>query len=305
MKRSLPKVRCKILVICGGGIFGCIPAHFLGMLPAADQGLEGVNVLSGCSIGGILAAAYATGLPFSHIDHVFQTRAKECFCKRFMAKINPLAVPTYRNDTLDAVIKDMLGDTRMYEVRRTYPGLSLIIPALDLTDDKYLVFDNIRGNHEDVPLRDIAGMTSAAPSYYDAREYEGHCVVDGGLIEVSPLFTTVTTVKRHLRIPFVDMDVLMLGTGRDIDEKPITPKVYNGLGLYGMAKDILVPYATLGNELATREWGENLGLGSFTYFNPIETNGALDDVKLIPSLIEQADTFREDFLRTWKEWLDR
>ena len=298
-------MRYKVLVICGGGIFGCIPAHFLGMLPTDRQGLDGINAISGCSIGGILAAAYAIGLPFCHIDRVFQERAKECFTKRWAARLNPLACPTYRSDTLDAVIREMLGDTRMYEVRRSYPGLSLIVPALDLTADELLVFDNIRGLHEDVPLRDVAAFTSAAPSYFSGREYNGHAVVDGGLIDVSPLHTTVTSIKRNLRVPFLNMDVLMLGTGRDIDEKPLTPKRYNGLGLLGLATDVLVPYATLGNEIATREWGEALGLGSFTYFNPCQTNGRLDDVSLIPSLIEQTEQYRADFLRTWDEWLSR
>lgn len=298
-------MRCKVLVICGGGIFGCIPAHFLGMLPTNAQHMDGVNVLSGCSIGGILAAAYAAGLPFGYVDTVFQARAKECFTKRLAARINPLACPIYRNDTLDSVIGDMLGDVRMYEVRRAYPGLSLIIPALDLTDDKYLVFDNIRGKHEDIPLRDVAGYTSAAPSYFPGREYQGHCVVDGGIIEVAPLLTAVTCIKRNLRVPFLNMDVLMLGTGRDIDDEPLTPRRYDGFGLIGLATDVLAPYATLGNEMSTRYWGENLGLGSFVYFNPCRTNGKLDDVSLIPSLIEQTEQYRDDFLRTWEEWLSR
>ena len=298
-------MRCKILVICGGGIFGCIPAHFLAMLPTNAQNMDGVNVLSGCSIGGILAAAYASGLPFGHIDKVFQSRAKECFTKRLAARLNPLTWPIYRGDKLDKVIGDILGDVRMYEVRRAYPGLALIIPALDLTDDMYLVFDNVRGRHEDIPLRDVAAFTSAAPWYFPGREYQGHCIVDGGLIEVAPLLTTVTGIKHNLRIPFCNMDVLMLGTGRDVDEKPLTPKRYAALSLLGLNTDVMVPYQTLGNEISTRYWGENLGLGSFVYFNPCRTNGKLDDVSLIPSLIEQTEQYRDDFLRTWEEWLSR
>lgn len=298
-------MRCKILVICGGGIFGCIPAHFLSMLPTNAQNLDGVNGLSGCSIGGILAVAYATGLPFGYVDTVFRDRAMECFTKRFAAKINPLAIPRYRTDTIDAVIRDILGDTRMYTVRGVYPDLSLIVPALDLTDDKYLVFENLSGEWEDIPLRDVAGYTSAAPWYFAGRELNGHCVIDGGLIEVDPLITTVCTIKRERRIPFLLMDVLMLGTGRDKDDKPLTPKMYNALAALGLLKDVLVPYETLSNKLATEKCGGELGLGSFVYFNPCETNGKLDDVSLIPSLIEQTERYRDDFLRTWNTWLSR
>lgn len=297
--------RHKILIICGGGIFGCIPAHFLGMLPTNQQTLDGVDALSGCSVGGILAAGYAAGLPFGFVDTVFRDRAKECFTKRLAAKLNPIAIPRYRSDTIDAVIRDMLGDTRMYEVRRAFPGLSLIVPALDLTADKYLVFENLSGEWEDIPLRDVAAYTSAAPWYFAGRDLNGHCVIDGGLIEVDPLMTTVCTIKRELRIPFLAMDVLMLGTGRDVDPDVMTPKKYGALGALGLLTDVLVPYETLSNKLATEKCAADLGLGSFTYFNPLETNGKLDDIGQIPSLIGQTETYRNDFLRTWNEWLSR
>ena len=297
--------RCKVLIIVGGGIFGAIPAHFLGMLPSDKQTMNGIDVISGCSIGGILAAAYAVGQLFGYVDTVFQQRAAECFTKRFNAKINPLACPTYRNDTIDAVLSDMIGDATLGDVRRIFPHLSLIVPALDLTEDKYIVFDNVRGKRDDVKLKAVGGYTSAAPSYFYGRDLGGNCIVDGGLIEVAPLLTATTSIKRHFRTPFCMMDVLMLGTGKDVDQHPLTLKKYNDLGLLGIATDVLVPYATLGNEMATRYWGQNMGYGYFNYFNPCVTNGKLDDVSLIPSLIEQTEKYRSDFLAVWDEWLNR
>lgn len=296
--------RCKIIIIVGGGIFGCIPAHFLGMLPTDWQTLQNVDVISGCSIGGILAAAYSIGQSFGYIDYVFQNRAKDCFTKRFNAKINPLACPTYRNDTIDDVLEEMLGGWTLGDIHRVYPGLSLIVPALDLTNDRYIVFDNIRGKRDGVKLRDVGGYTSAAPSYYAGRDLDGNCIVDGGLIEVAPLLTATTSIKKHFRTPFCLMDVLMLGTGKDVDQHPLTLKKYNDLGLLGIATDVLVPYATLGNEMATRYWGANLGLGYFKYWNPCETNGKLDDVSLIPDCVKQTEQYRDEFLSVWEEWLN-
>ena len=297
--------RYKVLIICGGGIFGCIPARLLAKLPTDRQTLSGVDALSGCSIGGILAAAYAVGQPFRVIDEVFQKRASECFTKRLAAKLNPLAIPIYRTDTIDRVIHDMIGDAWMLDVHKTYPGLSLVIPALDVTDDHYIAFENITGAWERTPLADIAGYTSAAPTYYAGRNMDGHCIVDGGIIEVDPLATATDTIKEYLGIPYMAMDVLMLGTGRDKDKKPLTPERYNGLGYYGMAKDFLVPYATLSNKLATERHGRQAGFGWFEYFNPIETDGKLDDVKQIPALIEEADKYAGTFIRIWDEWLRR
>ena len=108
-----------------------------------------------------------------------------------------------------------------------------------------------------VPLKDVAGYTSAAPSYYAGREFEGNCVIDGGLIEVAPLLTATTEVKHQYGIPFMSMDVLMLGTGRDEIENPLTLKKYNLLDLLGMATKVLRPQATLGNKWR-RVFGENI-----------------------------------------------
>ena len=297
--------RCKILIICGGGVFGAIPAHLLGLLPTNRQTLDGVDVIAGCSIGGILAAAYAVGKPFYLIDAVFQEKAGVCFTKRFNAKINPLACPTYRNDTLDDVLAEMIGEMTLGDVWRVYPKLKVIVPALDLTEDRYVVFENITKKYENVKLKDVGGYTSAAPSYYAGRDLDGHCIIDGGLIEVAPLLTATTEIKRRFGIPFMQMDVLMLGTGRDIAEEPMTLKRYNNLGLLGIATDVLRPYATLGNEMATRYWGQNMGFGHFNYFNPCIIDGKLDDVSLIPSLIKLADAHKDEFLRAWDEWFSR
>ena len=297
--------RYKILIIVGGGIFGAIPAHFLGMLPNNKQTRAGVNLIAGCSIGGILAAAYAIGKPFYLIDEVFQARAGECFRKRFNARINPLACPTYKTETLDAVLDDMIGSAKVGDIRKYYPGLKLVVPALNITEWKYLVFENITRKYLDVPLKDVAGYTSAAPSYYAGREFEGNCIIDGGLIEVAPLLTATHEVKHKYGIPFMAMDVLMLGTGRDEIENPLTLKKYNALDIIGIAKKVLRPQATLGNEMATRFWGEQMGLGMFNYFNPCVIDGELDDVSQIPDLIKNAEQYKDDFFRAWDEWLSR
>jgi patatin-like phospholipase/acyl hydrolase len=296
--------RHKVLIIAGGGVFGCIPAHFLGTLPpTADASLDNVDMISGCSIGGILAAAYASGHAFDHIDQVFQERADDCFDRRFMACINPLACPTYDNDSINKVLEEMIGNKTLGQVRDIYPHLDVCIPTLNLTDDKYKVWDNIDGTDDDVPLKVLASMTSAAPSYYYGIDWEGKCYVDGGIIEVAPLLTATTALRQKRGVEFKDMDVLMIGTGRDIDENPITTKKYNGMCLLELATKVIVPYVTLSNEMATRYWGNFIGYGSFTYYNPCITNGALDDVDQIPDCIKQCEKFKDEFADVWSNWL--
>ncbi len=298
--------KVKVLIIVGGGIYGCIPAHFLSMLPTPEEGraLDGVDCLAGCSIGGILALAYASGGDLKSIDKIFQDRSKDCFCKRTIAKINPLANPTYRGDKLDEVLEDILSDYKVQDIRSFYPNLDVVVPALNITDDKYKVFNNIAEDDQNVLLKDIAAFTSAAPSYFPGRKFKGKCLIDGGLIEVAPLLTTVTALKSLRGIEFKDMDILMLGTGKDISDKPITYEKYESMTLLDLATDVILPYVTFSNELATVYWGNHMGFNSFTYFNPCKHNGDLADVDAVSKCIKQCNRYRLDFLSAWNSWLN-
>lgn len=295
----------KVLIIVGGGIYGCIPAHFLGSLPDNLQYLHGVDCISGCSIGGILAGAYAIGHRFSYIDKVFQENADNCFKRTLCARLNPLSCPTYSNEGLKGMLNTIFESDRMSVVNYHYPSLKLFIPTLNITDDKYKVFDNISSDDASVKLATIALMTSAAPSYFEGVKFRGKCYIDGGLIEVAPLMTAVTALKAKCGWEFKDMDVLMIGTGKDISDKPLTAKDYNGLTILGMATDVIVPYATLANEMATTYWGNCMGFNSFEFFNPCKHNGKLDDTDQIPDMIKQCDKYLEEFHAVYTDWLSR
>ena len=300
------KERKKLLIIVGGGIYGVIPAHLLGTLPEKyiKRGLSGIDCLAGCSIGGILAAAYAAGYRYDFIDSYFQNHVVDCFTKRWTAHFSAIACPTYCRDGLDGVIDSLLADVTMGQVREKYPHLDLFIPGLNLTDDRYKVFDNITPGDENTTLATIAKITSAAPSYFAGVEHDGKCYIDGGLVEVAPLLTAATALKSKRGVDFSDMDVLMIGTGRDVDDEPITACDYNNYGLLSLATKVIVPYATLANELATVYWGKNMGFNSFTYFNPITHNGQLDDVDQVPEMVEQAEKYSAIFTDIYRRWLD-
>lgn len=300
--------KTKVLVIVGGGVFGCVPARFLAYLPKEEQNLNRVDALSGCSIGGILATAYGSGLTFSSVSDIFIHNADRCFTPR-LSKWTPLINcalnPSYDSDELYKVLDELYGDSTMGDICKVYPHLDIMIPAINITDDKYKVFDNIYDQDADVKLKDIAAMTSAAPTYFKGVEHEGKCYIDGGLIEVAPLLTAVTALRAKRGIKFEDMDVLMLGTGKDISDEPLTVERYNSLTLLGVAKDVIVPYVTLANEVATTYWGNHMGFNSFKYYNPCVNNGKLDDVDNIPDMLAQCDKYKDDFLKTWYEWLDK
>lgn len=298
--------RTKVLIIEGGGCFGIIPAYFLATAKAGGPGwLDEVDCLSGCSIGGILALAYACGNEPSKVLEIFKEKMESCFQKRFMSKINPFSNPTYSSEGIVAVLDTLLGEKELGEMRKNYLGLDIFIPALDITQNKYKVFDNIDFQDELVKCRDVALFTSAAPSYYEGVDWMGNCMIDGGLIEVAPLLTTVTGLSGKRGIPFSNMDVLMIGTGKKTDEKTLTTGEYNSLSLLGIVTDLLRPYTTKSNSLATAYWGKNMGLGSFDYFNPVPVNGEMDDVEDMRLALSKCPDYELEFLEHWSNWIKK
>lgn len=296
-----------VLSIEGGGCAGILPSHFLSFLPSNQQTLDiGCDrlILSGCSIGAVLAAAYASGKMFSEVDACFQKRAKDCFQKRLAAKVNPLACPTYKNSGIDAVMHDMMGDVTLGDVKNIFPHVDIVIPALDVSLDKPVIFTTLNHDYDDVKLMEIAGFSSCAPTYYAGREFRGSCLVDFGILDVSSIMTAVTTVKRILHTPFCDMRCLLIGSGDDIDDNILTTCKYNDLGLIGMLKQVLVPYITLSNKTSTKQYCEALGFNWFNYWNPVKTTKALDDTSQIPELVVEADKHKDGFLDVWNEWLN-
>lgn len=295
----------KVLIICGGGVFGVIPAYLLGQLPDKYQNLNGVDLLAGCSIGGILAAAYAAGNTFEDVSKKFTQLADKCFTKRCVAHINPLACPTYRIDKLKEAIAEVIPKFMRLKYTRCHnPDLDIVIPALNITENKYKVYDNITEQDSDELLVQIALESAAAPSYFEGVYNKGSCMIDGGLIEVAPLLTAATALKSKRGIPFKDMDVLMIGVGTETDREMLTFEKYNGLSLLGLATNVVVPYVTEANELATVFWGKNMGFSSFEYFNPCKIQGGLDDTDRIQESIKEATKYKGLFIDTYKKWIE-
>ena len=227
-----------------------------------------------------------------------------CFEKRFVARFNPLANPTYTRQGIRNVLKELFGDLKISDIRNHYRNLDLFVPALNLTQNRYKVFDNISNADMDVKVLDVAEFTSSAPSYYDGVTWNNDCMIDGGIIEVAPLLTTVTGLAGKRGISFSNMDVLMIGSGHRTDNRKMTTKEYNSLSLLGIATDLLAPYVTLSNSIATLYWGKNMGFNSFEYFNPVPVSGGMDDIGAMNEALEKCPDYFDSFLQTWVRWIN-
>lgn len=293
----------KVLVLCGGGIYGAISAKFLSYLN--DDFMKDIDTIAGTSIGGVQSCCYASGANNKDILDAFISHGKQIFTKRTMAKINPISVPTYSNDNLRLMLERFTQNKTIKDIKSVYPKLNFVVPTINLTEDKPKVFDNITEQDKDVSLVEVGLMTSSAPTYFPGIKFEDKCMIDGGLYDVTGLMSGVTCLRGKRGIEFKDMDVLMIGTGNSYNRKPITYEDYTGYNIIQLLLNLIVPYVTLASEKAAEYWGKNMGFNSFCYYNPIQNTGKLDNANEMSKLFEDCDMFKEDFLNTWQQFVDK
>lgn len=295
----------KLLLINGGGQFGLIPAYFLSLIKehTGEDFRSKIDCLSGSSIGGILAAIYASGQDPAEIARAFAPACEEIFNKRFLARINPLAAPLYDDCELKKFIYKYVGDRMIKDTKALYPNLDIFLAGLDVTDDYFKVWDNIQGKDDDVRLKDICRITCAAPTYFDAVNQNGHAMVDCGLIDNTMMMTTTIGYKTKREVPFEEMDVLLLGTGFLVDEEPLTFENYDACSQLGILFDLIIPYVTQSNEMASIYWARGLGLRNFYYYNPVTIHGELDDTDLLPDVKEACKSWDASFISMWNRFM--
>jgi hypothetical protein len=295
----------KILLINGGGQFGLIPAILLSWVYDTNKQdfRECIDCLSGSSIGGILTAMYAAGNDPQTIANAFAPACRKIFNKRFIAKINPLASPRYDDDQLESFIKSYVKDKTVGDIHKKYPKLDVFFAGLDVTDDSYKVWDNITGKDDRERLSDICRITCAAPTYFDAVNRGNHAMVDCGLIENTMLMTTTIGYKNRRNVPFEEMDVLLIGSGYLMDKEPLDYKKYSSMNQLEMLFNLIIPYVTQSNELASIYWARGLGLRNFYYFNPVAIYGEMDDTSLLPRVGDDAMMWGLRFMETWNSFL--
>jgi hypothetical protein len=52
-------------------------------------------------------------------------------------------------------------------------------------------------------------------------------------------------------------------------------------------------------------WGSQMGFNSFTYFNPINVRGDMDDASILPGLKIKCERYKEQFLKEINKFLER
>lgn len=291
--------KIKLLIVSGGGVFGLIPARFLLEVDDLMKHCP-ITHFSGTSIGGIEALYLATGKRPSQLYVDFKEKVSDIFKPRMIKRIMPLwRGPKYRACNIENFLQDCLPG-KMGELKH-----KVVIPAINFKVETPRIFHNLEGSFDmNYEVWKVGRATSAAPYYFEP--FSQDILIDGGLLENIPLMTAITKLKAKEGVRFENMDVFILGTGAKDVQMDKSLKEVAGYWPWQWATNMLLPFATKANEIASEHWGKNIGFNYFKYYNPIIINGEMDDSRLVTSglLEESCDSHLGEFRAEFKKFLN-
>jgi hypothetical protein len=239
----------RILSIDGGGIRGILPARVIEHIEqeTGRSAKDLFHLIAGTSTGGIIGCGLLAGKTAKELGDLYAKRGGEIFSRSLwqtVSTLDNLNGPKYSADTLEAILKEQLGESWLGDTQ----GVELLVPAymielptpiddhgVPTTRQPYLFKSwKARGTRLDpgddrrkldFRLRDIARATSAAPTYFSPariqnRSGEWFAAVDGGVFANTPSMSAlVAAYKLYPGLAARHVIVVSLGTGSR--ERPI------------------------------------------------------------------------------------
>jgi len=159
------------LAFSGGGARGL--AH-VGVLKVFDEAGIQVDCIAGTSMGGVIAAAYACGIPVSEIE----AKALKLSHMKELMKLVEVAAPRRGLLRIDRV-REFLSDLFVDRVFEHLP-VRLAIPCTDIVEAREIVFTS--GLVFPAVL-----ATIAVPGLFEPYEFGPYRLVDGGILNNLPV----------------------------------------------------------------------------------------------------------------------
>ncbi|CAG2145549.1 CBASS cGAMP-activated phospholipase [Cupriavidus plantarum] len=211
------------LALTGGGYRGLFTARVLQKIEEHHKKPIATcfDLVSGTSIGGIIALAAAFEIPMSRVVEVFCEDGETIF--PFHEKpttirgqvwdfLRHLRRPRYAASNLrDTIAKLIPEDTLLGEA--LHP---VAIPAVNVTMGEPQVF---KTRHKETWTRDckfkvvdIALATAAAPTFFELAEVESNVYADGGLFANAPDLVAMHEAEHYFGVPKENFRLLSIGT---------------------------------------------------------------------------------------------
>jgi NTE family protein len=168
------------LVLGGGGLKGF--AH-IGVFRALQElGIEPA-VVAGTSIGALIGAAYARGMPLSEMaDRARALKRRDLFRLNRMGMIleRQHSPAIYLDEPLRNVVQSVVGPKRFDQMKKT-----LLVNTVDIERGTQVVW-GLPGLR-DVSVIDAVYASCALPGFYPPGTIDGRVCVDGGVIDNLPV----------------------------------------------------------------------------------------------------------------------
>lgn len=303
--RAVQNPGVRILSLNGGGARGMFTISVLAEIETILQARqpdreirigEYFDLITGTSIGGILALGLASGKSARELERVFFERANDIFPTRraITNLVRSFFAPIYSSLPLRKTIEAMIGaETTFNDLTRR-----VMIPAVNLTTGKPQFFKTPHNPDftRDGPLKliDAALATSAAPTYFAPH----HCpdlrahFADGGLVANNPSYIGLLEVLKDMKSysDAAHKDIHILNIGTVGEEYSLSPKLlskqwWNGYcHLWGFGKRLVLSTMAanqhLHKNMLLRELMAHDAVDNYTSIDEIISNEAAGDITL-------------------------
>ena len=197
------------LVLGGGGLKGF--AH-IGLLRAFEERGIRPALVAGTSIGALIAAAHASGMPVDEME-----RRALALTKRDLFRIDRLHMVTkrmlspslYLAGPLDAVVRDIVPPVTFRSLK-----VPLLVNTVDLERGAQVIW-GLPGL-QDVLVADAVYASCALPGFFPPRVIAGRTCVDGGVMDNLP---NAIAVQGMDAVIGVDVGSSSMATARRIKDK--------------------------------------------------------------------------------------
>ncbi|MCW3782943.1 CBASS cGAMP-activated phospholipase [Defluviimonas salinarum] len=181
----------RILCLSGGGYKGLFTAIILERLERRAGGplRDRFDIVSGTSIGGVIALAVAAGVPMRDLVHAFRTEGRRIFphggspglgLASARSLLRHLSRPKYDAAPLREAIARMTGEG----MRLADLPVRVALPAVRILDGAPVIFT--RDSHPGALVTDVAMATSAAPMMFPTARVGGEAHADGAVFATAP-----------------------------------------------------------------------------------------------------------------------
>lgn len=228
LKQINPHGKRMVLTVDGGGVKGIIPACCLSRLEALSgkKCNEIFDFMSGTSVGALITAALAKGVPASELVSIFKHDSKRLFKPTSIFRpFTRLIKSKYDKTHLREMLNTLLGDTELRDL-----PVGILITAKDVELSRTIYFTD-RGRFEQEPLRIVAERSMSAPYFFKPLEQ----YIDGGVGGYNnTCHITAIEVFRYRNFSPADTIMMSFGTGEEVNKMTrLKAKRTTGIGWAG------------------------------------------------------------------------